>query len=284
MRMPVFEVIDQISLGGFRDRANEDRLGLAGRHAWVIDGATGLGEPFMGAGSDAAWLAQRTHEAFTRLAFTEDPAELMAEAAEDLIAAFETERTREVREPWELPCGAFLLASASADGLTLTWAGDCRALVKAEAGPLMAFGATPMSEEAEAGLVARLSGGDDPAQRYKEPSALAELRRQRGVALARGDALILAPDRGFLAHMRSARVAGSRFDVLLMTDGFAAAELRYGLFPTPAALLDAAARGGLGEIGRELRRFEHVTDPDGRLRPRWKRSDDASAIWLKLAI
>lgn len=281
--MAFIELIDLISLGGFRDKANEDRAGLAGQHVWVIDGATGLGEPFMGYGSDAAWLAQRAHEALTRHAAIADPPELMSAVADDLVASFTAERRRNVEAAWELPCGAFMLASATAQGVTLTWTGDCRAIVRTGGGPLMAFGATAMSDEAETDLLARLGQGGDPARRYRQPEALAELRASRALALAAGEAMILAPDRGFLKHLRHAHVAGGRIDVLLMTDGFAAAELRYGLLPGTAAMLVAAEREGLAGIGQLLRRFERETDPEGLLRPRWKRSDDATAIWLKIS-
>ncbi len=282
--MPHVALIDQISLGGFRERANEDRVGLAGGHAWVIDGATGLGEPFMGAGSDAAWLAQRTQEAFTRHADEPDPAKLVADAAEDLIVCFEAERTRDIEHAWELPCGSFMLASAAASGLALTWSGDCRGLVQAKGGPVMSFGANALSEEAEAALVAKLGQGGDPAQRYRRPEALAELRAMRGTALAHGRSMNLSPDRGFLARLSHACVAAERVDVLLMTDGFAAAELRYGLFPTADGLMTTVRQAGLAEVARRLRRFELETDPEGVAKPRWKRCDDASAIWLQMHI
>jgi hypothetical protein len=278
---------DQISLGGFRDRPNEDRMGQSMGHAWVIDGATGLGEPFMGQSSsslssDAAWLAQRAHEAFTRHAAITDPRALLARAADDLVAAFEQERSRDLKEPWELPCGAFMLASLGEAGLTITWSGDCRALVQQGDGPVLSFGATPVSEEAEAALVVRLGRGGDPARRYARPEALAELRAGRGLALAPGNAFILAPDRGFLNHLGQATVATRQASLLMMTDGFAAAELRYGLFAGPEAMMHAARGGGLARMGDQLRRFEHETDPDGVLKPRWKRCDDATAIWLQI--
>jgi hypothetical protein len=277
-----FHVSDQISLGGFRDKPNEDRVGLSMGHAWVIDGATGLGEPFMGTGSDAAWLAQRAHEAFTRHAAMADPRALLERAADDLVAAFEAERSRSLQEPWELPCGAFMLASLGEAGLTITWSGDCRALVQAGDGPVLAFGATPVSEEAEAALVARLGRGGDPARRYAQPEALAELRAGRGLVLAPGNAFILAPDRGFLKHLNQATIATKQASLLMMTDGFAAAELRYGLYAGPEAMIQAARSSGLARMGEQLRRFEHETDPDGVLKPRWKRCDDATAIWLQI--
>jgi hypothetical protein len=280
--MTVANLLDMVSLAGFADRPNEDRVGVAGHHASVIDGATGLGEPLMGGRSDAAWLAQRCHEAFTRHADVEDPAELISRAADDLVASFETERQRSLDAPWELPCGAFMLASWRDGGLDLSWSGDCRAIVEAEGGVLLSFGATALSEEAEAALAARLGQGGDPAQRYREPAALQALREQRAVALAPGRSLILCPDRGFLDHLGRARVSAGRVRLLMMTDGFAAAELRYGLHDGPRALM-AAAACGLLPIADGLRRFETEVDPEGMLRPRWKRSDDATALHLEIS-
>jgi hypothetical protein len=281
--MSAINLLDLISLAGCADRPNEDRAGLAGRHAWVIDGATGLGEPLMGGASDAAWLAQRCHEAFTRHADVEDPAELLSRSADDLVASFEAERRRSLDASWELPCGAFMLASWRDGGLDLSWSADCRAIVETDGGILLSFGASALSEEAEAALVARLGQGGDPARRYREPAALEALREQRGVALAPARSIILCPDRGFLEHLGRARISARRLRLLLMTDGFAAAELRYGLHDGPRALMAAAAAGGLQPIAAALRRFEAEVDPDCMLRPRWKRSDDATALRLEIS-
>ena len=47
------------------DRANDDRAGWNDCCAFVIDGATGLGDrQYMGPGSDAAWLAETARVAF----------------------------------------------------------------------------------------------------------------------------------------------------------------------------------------------------------------------------
>jgi hypothetical protein len=276
-------ITDQISLAGFRDRENEDRAGVAGAHAWVIDGATGLGLPFMGAGSDAAWLAQQAHESITKRAPDTDAETLLGWLANDLIHAFGRDRTRAVRDAWELPCGAFLLASGEEGGVRLSWNGDCRVLVQPAQGPLLTFGATPLSEEAEADLVRRLGQGGDPARRYAAPEALAALRLGRAMTLQPGASLIMSPDTGFLKHVATSFVAGSDIDLLLMTDGFAAAELRYGLFATPAELMRVAREEGLAVIGQALRQFERETDPDGVLKPRWKRSDDATALLVRIS-
>ena len=68
--------------------------------------------------------------------------------------------------------------------------------------------------------------------------------------------------------------------LLLMTDGFAALTDRYKAYE-PAALVKAAISAGLQELGRELRAIE-VADAGGSRHPRFKQSDDATAILLRL--
>ncbi len=278
--MPHFSIVDQISLGGFRHK-NEDRLGLAGRHAFVVDGATGLGAPFMPGVSDAGWLAQRAAESIGRRS-QEEPAQLVEGLADDLIAAFAAEATRPLQHRWELPCGAFMLASLADGGVTLSWTGDCRAILRTDAGLTLAFGATAESEAEEAAQVTALSQGPhDPAARFNTPEVLASMRASRGEALAEGRARHLSPDRGWLPRVRHATVEAQAADILLMTDGFAAAELRYDLYAKPEDLIAAAREEGLQAIAATLRRFERETDPEGVLKPRWKRSDDATALWVR---
>jgi hypothetical protein len=46
--------------------------------------------------------------------------------------------------------------------------------------------------------------------------------------------------------------------------------------------MDRAERDGLGVLLSEIRRIERDIDPKGLQFPRYKRSDDASAILVKL--
>jgi hypothetical protein len=52
---------------------------------------------------------------------------------------------------------------------------------------------------------------------------------------------------------------------------------------TATDLIDRAGRDGLGTLLQKLRHIERDVDPDGGIFPRYKRSDDASAILLKLS-
>lgn len=50
-----------------------------------------------------------------------------------------------------------------------------------------------------------------------------------------------------------------------------------------AELIDAALSSGLEPLARELRRIETEVDPDGARFPRFKQSDDATALLLRKA-
>src|SRR6267142_608052 len=56
--MAQVNVIDEITLPGSPERANEDALGATGTIAFVLDGVTGLADsPLLPGKSDAAWVS-----------------------------------------------------------------------------------------------------------------------------------------------------------------------------------------------------------------------------------
>ena len=68
--------------------------------------------------------------------------------------------------------------------------------------------------------------------------------------------------------------------LVLASDGFAALVDRYGAL-TPGGLVQAALDRGLAALGVELRAIE-AADADGQRHPRFKPSDDATALLLRL--
>ena len=68
--------------------------------------------------------------------------------------------------------------------------------------------------------------------------------------------------------------------LLLASDGFAALVDRYRLYDAQS-LIAFAIKDGLHELGRQLRDYEN-DDAAGEKHPRWKRSDDATALLLRL--
>ena len=68
--------------------------------------------------------------------------------------------------------------------------------------------------------------------------------------------------------------------VLLCSDGFLSLASDYGAYD-PKALVEAAASKGLKGLGAEVRAIE-ADDPEGRRFARFKKSDDTTAVLLKL--
>jgi hypothetical protein len=83
---------------------------------------------------------------------------------------------------------------------------------------------------------------------------------------------------GRLEHRRVRLAPGAIF--LIASDGFSALAELYHRF-TPAELVAAACLDGLEALARELRRIESEVDPDGTRYPRFKPSDDATALLLQ---
>jgi hypothetical protein len=93
---------------------------------------------------------------------------------------------------------------------------------------------------------------------------------------------LFAPDPDCADHARELSVAMEKDTLLLIaSDGFLALVSDYEAYGAEA-LLDAARAKGLKALGEELRAIE-AADPDGRKHPRFKRSDDATALLLSIA-
>ncbi|WP_244474721.1 MULTISPECIES: hypothetical protein [unclassified Rhizobium] len=103
--MPRISIIDTISDPGKQGRANEDRLGYNAHSAFVLDGATGLGDrQFMeGFGSDAAWIAEfGTTRLAQRLDATADPATVLRQISEEAREVFTATAGDQPRYAWPL--------------------------------------------------------------------------------------------------------------------------------------------------------------------------------------
>jgi len=93
---------------------------------------------------------------------------------------------------------------------------------------------------------------------------------------------LFAPDAACASHAKSAeaQIAPGAI-VLLASDGFLALTSDYGRY-TPEQLYETAQANGLQKLGQELRATE-TADSAGRTFPRFKSSDDATALLLRIS-
>jgi hypothetical protein len=279
-----FALLDSLSLAGDSAKPNEDSFAASPRMAAVFDGATGLGASLMPGKSDAYWLAQFSARRLKSHAETDSggPRDWLAATAAEAEKSFLALRLRAPAQRYEIPFASMMMLALDGETLRALYLGDCAALVESAQG-LVLVGETLAKRGREAARAAALakSTGENAAGACVREIFLPALREARNrVNKTNGDWLF-APDTACSSHADEAvlRVRpGAR--VLIASDGFLALIADYGAH-TPESLMDAAASRGLAALGSDLRAIEG-RDADGVAYPRFKRSDDATALLLRV--
>lgn len=273
----MIEVLGAVSASGAPDRPNEDGYGTAGRFAWVIDGATGLGdEALLDAPSDAAWLTGVLHECLSAEAENAAaPLDLLRIAADVAMRRFEAERRRPPRERYEIPTAAIILARFG-DTIEVVDMGDCGMFIEAGGG-LSRVGGSDKQRQWEADSAQRLMSGGAG----RTPEVTQYLRKVRNTANTGEGYGVFAPDHGCLRWARHHVLGAREGRALLLSDGFEAAIDDYALFDGPG-LVEAAAHDPAAVLARV--RAVEADDPHCTRYPRFKRSDDATALAISFGV
>jgi hypothetical protein len=279
-----FEILETLSLPGDPLKPNDDAFGHVDSAAVVLDGATSLGDPLMPGDSDAAWIA---HFGARRLmAHVRDgdaPQDALRHTFADAKKSFEALRRHDPREQWEVPIASMAFAIATASGFDFLWYGDCAGLLLRPGAEVAVLGDSFESKQQEAAGAAKAAKALNraPVSSGSLAPYLEGLRKQRN-KVNRGRHWAFSPDPRAAEHVqRSAIAAPSGSQLLLASDGFLALVTDYGRY-TAHALMERAATLGLATLGEELREIEDA-DPQGHKHPRFKKSDDATALLLRLS-
>jgi hypothetical protein len=285
MSSPRFEVLDAICHGGSQTRPNDDAYGTTHRAAFVLDGATGVGDaPLLPGTSDAQWVAREAAQSLTELATAsdDDVPTLVARTVDRLVEKFVASRLREPRETFEIPFASLMLIAESSGQLEVGWYGDCRLLALGADGNSAALGPGAKSrarEQEGAREAAKLSGQGAASMLRQE--LLPQLRAQRNLANSRPGRGILGPDRRCVPLLRREAIELTRpATALLMSDGFYALVTDYLRYDDNQLIL-AARSVGLARLYDELRDIESG-DPQGARFPRFKTHDDATALLVRI--
>jgi serine/threonine protein phosphatase PrpC len=306
------QLLESLSLPGDPAKANEDAFGHRDAAAVVIDGATMLGDGLMPGPSDAAWIAQfGARRLMAHLGEDDGARKALRAALADTQKSFEALRRHPPEDIWQTPCASMMLAVAIGTGqppprarsaqegevavagprasesrrgleIEFLWFGDCAALVKQGDGPVLAVGETmdKRAAEAERARVIAKEKNLSPASGLRRPEFLDALRSSRN-RINSGNNWLFSPDVRAASHV-SRRVVKIQpgGTVLLATDGLLALVSDYGAYSTDG-LMAAAMDKGLAALGEELRAIE-AGDEGGDKFPRFKKSDDATALLLRL--
>jgi serine/threonine protein phosphatase PrpC len=280
-----FEILDSLSLPGTIDKANEDAFAHTPHLAVVFDGATPLGESLLPGPSDAQWIARFAARRLT--AHAEDsegaPRDWLRAAAADAQKSFTALRYRAPREVYETPLASMIAAALHADEMEALWFGDCALLLRDPSDAVDFIGDTLTKRDAERARVQRLSreSARGPAAPGVRSVFLPSLRAARNSVNTSKGGWAFTPDPACAEHAKSAHIPVAPGTVaLLASDGFLALISDYEAYDA-RALLAAAQSHGLRALGTELRTVESE-DPEGSAYPRFKKSDDATALLLRV--
>lgn len=270
------DLLQSISLCGDLAIPNDDRAGAGSRRAWVIDGATDLGPPgLLGERGGAAWLAAAADAAFGA-ADASGLAGTCAQVFSGVEARFAVERQRAAHGAWELPCASYAAVQLAQDVMEVAWAGDCSVLHRR--GETVAW-LTPAPDRASESAAAAALGEGVGARKLRDPAVLADRRASRERSVGRVLGVEAAQSAAALRQAQASVVAGDA--VLLMSDGFAALVDAYRAYDA-AGLFAAVERDGLAALATQLRTIEAADAACTRF-PRFKASDDATALWVRIA-
>ena len=279
-----FALLDSLSLPADPAKANEDAFAAEKNDAVVLDGATGLGEMLLPGPSDAAWIA---HFGARRLmAHRRDgdsPKDALLHALADTEKSFAGLRRRPPKAKYEIPLASMMFVSAEEGGFAALWFGDCAALVMRPGEGVDIVGEAFAKRAAEARHVKLLAEakGLAPVGDISRTAVLPHLRASRNKVNTREGGWLFSPDPRAADHVGSRRLAAPPGTlVLLATDGFLALASDYGASDAQG-LMEAARDRGLKALGEELRAIEEA-DGEGRRFPRLKKSDDATALLLRV--
>jgi len=263
---------------------NDDAIGYTAQAAWVLDGATSLGQGLVGGESDARWLAQCANGYLQRL-LEEQPyrptEDLLAQLQAGIAADFQRDAGVAVSQDLNLPTACLSLLRVLDDGsLELLNLCDTSIHLAWENGYVESFGDTPL-EEFDRQSVARLIGlreahpDWDHAQLWQ--ASREWVRRNRALANTPAGYWCLDPSERWIPHVqrRVLDPAGLKA-FMLVTDGFDRLLdfRRYDL----DALFAALPERGVEALIDELRALESA-DGQALDYPRLKIHDDASVVW-----
>ena len=279
-----FQLLDSLALPGDPAKPNEDAFGHEAGAALVIDGATPLGDSLMPGPSDAAWLAQfGSRRLMAHLRDGDGARKALRATLGDAQKSFEALRRHPPEEIWQTPCASMMLAVPDKGGVEFLWYGDCAVLLKQGDAAVMMVGETMDKRAAEAQRAQVLAKEKNlsPAAGLSRAEFLGALRAGRN-RINSGNYWLFSPDVKAAAHVSRRIIKAVPDSVLLLaTDGFLALASDYGAYNVDT-LVAAALDKGLQALGEELRAIE-VDDAGGDRFPRFKKSDDATALLLKLS-
>ena len=207
---------------------NDDAIGYTAQAAWVLDGATSLGQGLVGGESDARWLAQSANAHLQRL-LEEQPyrptQDLLAQLQAGIAADFQRDSGVAVSLDLNLPTACLSLLRVLGDGsLELLNLCDTCIHLAWDDGHVESFGDTPLEEidrQSVQRLLALREANPDWSHAQLWQASREWVRRNRALANTPQGYWCLDPSERWIAHVQRRVLDPSGLKAfMLVTDGF----------------------------------------------------------------
>lgn len=285
--MAAIRMLEGLSLPGSKDRENDDAMGCTSEIAFVLDGVTSLAEPpLMGGRSDAAWVAHLARDLLVKHKpkVASDLPRFIAGIAEEITLRFEAGRLRPPVSRHELPWTTLSIIALEGNRLHIAFLGDSRILIETADDAVHNYG-IPVSRSAfEKGMAKKMiAAGQGIGVEVQRQTIQADLQRSRETVNTPQGYWLLGADASVSGHLNMATLdLNGSATVLLATDGFYALTEDYRHYGD-RELIATSQVVGLQTLGHELRHVEEL-DPLGHKYPRMKKSDDATALLVRIEL
>ncbi len=284
--IPIFDVIESLCIRG--NTVLEDRIGFGPKHLFVIDGASGLtGLQVTDHSSDAAWLAEGLRQGLERLLpdLTRSPEDILREIAARLKEEFDACWKQQGRtESVEYPSAGVAIFRLNNGVLEYFGIGDCTVTLEHIDGTIEVISETQLTVLDQAAIEAMTAlskeTGCGIAQARKELNSL--LIHNRKLRNQPKGYWIFDPSGVGLPHGRNESwPAGEICAVTAMTDGYAQLVEPFHTVEDLPDLHGQVKSIGLKVLAERLFSLQNA-DPECSGYPRFKQTDDTSALWAKL--
>ncbi|MCW2943765.1 MAG: hypothetical protein JWR24_482 [Actinoallomurus sp.] len=262
---------------GAEGRLSEDRVGISGNMAWVLDGASDFrNERNLPAASNVHWLVDRVHEAIKACGVGRrygSAAPLLYDLQEEIkkeLAEFD------LREMQQHPCCSLSLLIENDQNVEVSRVGDAVGFLCGKSSEQLI--ATDFFDQREATAVA-VAKAENLLQ---DQVTMAMYRRRSEYIRGINEESVFSghPDGNLFVHTFVTQRRGEFQFALVCTDGLARAVTEYEIFTDWRELLECSVEHGLDHIIDEVRAHERTAQRTNQTK--FKKSDDIAAILVEL--
>ncbi|MBB5321888.1 protein phosphatase 2C domain-containing protein [Marinobacter oulmenensis] len=276
--------LEKLSVPAEQKKVNEDELYFSESVAFVLDGATGLGEPLIqNEESDASWFV-RNLKSFLKSRITDDEPveESLFYAVKKTKNLFNAITSKYNVKKFQIPSSGLILVHLNNHTLNIHRLGDCEIYCLLEDGKIWKFPNSPLEsfDNHSISLLQKEIASGKPFPEARKAIA-STLRRTRSMMNSPGGYSALSPDLKYTEYLETKKIdAKSVSKILLCSDGFSISFKQYGICKVEEILSKSGP--SLKQIINEIRKIEN-DDKSLLKHPRLKPQDDATAMIIEVA-